>query len=443
MLLVCIFCMFFIITSLYIWKKSQIFFLAYLILFVYTIFTQIGYLLYPRDVNIVSHYQYYGYDAFFEYWLYIFLSFIFIFILFVILYDKKYKPTLRIEVSTLQKKDSRNLLYIVIILLYELVLIYFLIKNYSSASYYGQAILKHNTVWFYLFNINGIVLLSIIYKTIIEFDKTRKICYIIIFLFSISVFLITALKFGQRIEVLTWLLSLIVFLWYFFKNKIGGKARIFKKYVFIIGFIGIMFSQVVRSARGKHIKTLAAYLTVMVRPKTYLSLFQLKTLIFQDYLVPSLTLLTSMKYDIIFPGKVLESNLTCLVPFINHHSLGSILSRIIDPQGWGGYGYYILTEGYNFMGFAGFIYGAIVFTIGFRILESFFTNTNDKLFNAYMYAIIAFLSIYVIRGQSMMFLKGLYFYFLPAVILFKLISRKRVYLVKRRNKIRVTYSDHK
>ena len=121
--------------------------------------------------------------------------------------------------------------------------------------------------------------------------------------------------------------------------------------------------------------------------------------------------------------------------FFKHESLGEILSRVIDPESNAGYGYYILTEGYNFTGFFGFMYSALIFVLGIRFWESFFTNTKDEIFNAYMYGIMGFLVIYVVRGgQTILFLKGFYLYFLPAIILFILMSNKKVYLTGAQNK---------
>jgi len=137
-----------------------------------------------------------------------------------------------------------------------------------------------------------------------------------------------------------------------------------------------------------------------------------------------------MYKGIIFPFTVLESNLEVLIPLISHQSLGSILSRIIDPFGWAGYGYYILTEGYNFMGFMGFMYSSFIFVFGFRILELFFCNSKDELFNAYLYGILGFISLNVVRGQSAMLIKSIYFYILPSIILFILSTEKKVFLSK-------------
>ena len=439
--------LFFVLTSFYIWKKSQIFFLVYFVLFAYTVPTQLGYILYPEKLSeklsIVSYYQYYVEKAFILYWIYVFLSFITIFLIFVLLYDKKYRTTFKLQTKSLLKKD-RNILYIILICFYEFVLIFFLAKNYESLSYFNQAILKENKMWFYLFSFNGVVLLSIFCKLHMEHKRFTKRFYSVVFFVSLSIFLMTAIKFGQRGEVVLTLLGFVTLLWYLFRDRIRLR-RLKLKYILIIlgiGFIGIAFSQGVRMTRGHDVST-ATVFAVSKSLKTYLSLFSLKKLIFQDWVFPSLTLMTSIQHNIVFPGKVIESNLTCLVPFISHTSLGEILSRIIEPEGVVGYGYYILTEGYNLMGFAGFLYSAFIFVFSLRLFESFFASTNDKLFNSYMFGIMGFLAITIVRsGQSMIFLKALYLYFAPAVILFMLMSKKKIYVARLKRTKRTNTEQH-
>jgi len=419
--------LFFILTSFYIWRKSQIFFLAYSILFAYTIFTQLGYLFYPEMLDAVSFHQYYGEDAFIHYWIYIFLSFISIFLIFIIFYHKKYKTIFRIKANSSIKKSGESW-YILIISSIQIILAVFLIKNYENLSYVNQAILKNNKLWFYLFFLIGIVLLSLICKIYME-HRRKKIFYSALFFSSFSIFSLTAIRAGQRIEIAMMFLGFLTLLWYLFRDRIKIK-HLKLKYVFIIFiicFIGVSLFQGIRIIRG-HSESPGAFFAALKNPKTYLSIFLPKNLIFQDWLVPSLTLMTSMERNIVFPGRVIESNLKVLVPFIRHDSLGGILSRIIDPEGITGYGYYILTEGYNFTGFAGFIYSAFIFVLGFRILESFFAGTDDKLFNSYMFGIMGFLAIEVVRGgQTIVFLRGIYLYFLPAIILFILMSNRKVY----------------
>lgn len=429
LLLPFILALFFISSSLYIWKKSHIFFLFYLVLFVYTFFTQVAYLFYPDKLDVISHYQYYGEEPFIYYWSYIFLAFILIFLLFIVFYNKKYKTIFNLQVKTSLKKPD-NLIYSFLILFYIGINTFFLAKNYENLSYVRQGILKNNTIWFYLFSLGGIFLLSLFYKIYIETKRRRKLFYSILFLFTLSVFSLTAIRAGQRIQIAMGLLGLIASLYYLFKDKIKFK-HLKLKYIFVtffIFFVAVSFFQGIRIIRG-HDETFSNFFITLKRPQIYLSVFQPENLVFQDWLFPSLTLITSMERNIIFPVKVIESNLKCLIPFISHRSLGSTLSRVIDPEGIQGYGYYIFTEGYNLMGFVGFIYSAFIFVLGIRILESFFARTNDKVFNSYMYGIMGVMIIGVVRGgQTMIFLKSLYLYFLPAIILFVLLSGKKICL---------------
>jgi len=429
MILLLLFLLFFISSSLFIWKKSQIFFMFYLVLFAYTFFTQVAYLFYPDRLSIISNYQYYGEESFIYYWGYIFLGFILIFLLFIVFYNKKNKAIFSLQVKTSLKKPN-NLIYSFLILFYIGINIYFLVKNYKNLSYIGQGILKNNTIWFYLFSLGGIVLLSLFYKIYIETKRRRKLFYFILFMITLSIFSLTAIRAGQRLQIAMGLLGLIASLCYLFKNKI--KYKYLKlKYIFItflIFFIAVSFFQGIRETR-RHNETLSDFFNTLKSPNVYLDVFLQESLVFQDWVAPSLTLITSMEWNIVFPVKVIESNLKCLIPFIDHQSMASILSRIIDPKGIRGYGYYLFTEGYNLMGFVGFIYSAFIFVLGILILESFFARTNDKVFNSYMYGIMGFMIIGVVRGgQTIVLLKSLYLYFMPAIILFVMMSKKRVYL---------------
>jgi len=432
LLLPCILGLFFILTSFYIWKKSQIFFLVYLLLFAYTFFTQFGYLCYPKQLN--SSHLYYGEGIFITYWVYVFLSFISIFLIFVLFYHKKYKTLLKIQLSSLSRKSS-DFLYTGLILLYNSALLFFLVKNYKDLNYSNQAILKNNKIWLYLFSLAGIVLLSLFYKIYIERTKKKRTFYSFLFLILLLIFFVTTIKSGQRIQVATTVLGFTAFLWYLFKDKIRCLKLKHVFVVLILCFILILFFQGVRMSRGLkgHREGLGAFFNAFKKPRIYVDIFFPKELIFQDWLSPSLTLAASIEYNIVFPGKVIESNFKSLFPFIKHTSLGRELAKIIDPslrETYEGYGYYILTEGYNIMGFFGFIYSAFIFVFGLRLLESFFTNTGNKTFNSYMYGIIAFSAIMIVRGgQTMVFLKMLYLYFFPAIILFLLMNNKKIYLV--------------
>jgi len=295
MFLISISSLFFVCSWIYIYRKSFIFAFAYLLLFAYTIFTQFGYLLYPEKLSSVSHGQYYGETIFGIYWLYVFLSFIFIFLIFTILYRKSYKLPIRIRVSSSSKSTNIcTLLYILVILLYEAVLCFFLTKNYMDLSYYNQYILKSNKFWFYLFSLNGIILLSLFCKLRIVRNKLAKIFYLITFFISLSIFLVTSIRSGQRIEGAEAILAFAAFLWSFSiidKSKTKGRKL---KYIFatiLICFIVVGFFQGIRVTRGHH-ETIGNFFTVLKSGSTYLSLLS-----FEKNSFPGLSESFSNTYD--------------------------------------------------------------------------------------------------------------------------------------------------
>ncbi len=425
--LVILFCIYYIFTSILIYRKSRFFIIPYTLLFLYTVFTQIGYLAYPDKLSLYSFGQYYGEEIFLFYWLYVFLSFVFIFLIFLLIYNKEDNLLgLRIEVSR-NSNYKFKFFYILFIVFYQLILLFFLLKNYHILSYYNQGVLKNNKLWFYLFSFDSLIIFSLFVKIISASNKVEKVYYIALIGISLFIFLITSIRSGQRIEFVMMMMSIFTFLLMYKKNSIKSTRN--KIYLIVLLVIIILFSQSIRSLRGTEINLLD-FITSYFDYKALFSFLKFENLVFQDWLVPSLTLITSMYKGIIFPFTVLESNLEVLIPLISHQSLGSILSRIIDPFGWAGYGYYILTEGYNFMGFMGFMYSSFIFVFGFRILELFFCNSKDELFNAYLYGILGFISLNVVRGQSAMLIKSIYFYILPSIILFILSTEKKVFLSK-------------
>jgi hypothetical protein len=260
-----------------------------------------------------------------------------------------------------------------------------------------------------------------------------KIVYTIILLITLSTFLITSIKAGQRIEMLGTLTGIAIFFLFYQKEMQKQQSKKRKRHLIFISITIIViigFFQAVRSNR-EEISNINDVPLALTKTETYTRILDPQDVIFQDWFAPSLSLATSIEKNIIIPKTVIESNIRVLIPFIDHKTLGESISRIIAPKSNQGFGYYILTEGYNLMGFLGFIYSAIVFTFGIFLLEKFFSNTENIIFNSYMAGIIGVASLDIIRGgQIIIFFKILYLYFLPAIILFWLLSNKKIYISK-------------
>lgn len=421
--LVILISIFFAFTVFYIARKSLIFSLGYFLLFLYTFFTQIGYLLYPSDVAIVSAGQYYGSEIFLSYWLFVAGSLLAIFIVFGLL--DRYTFPVRIGVKFISGCISSTSLSIVV-WVYTGLMLWYLVKNYDWLSYYSQAILKGNKIWFWLFSAYGIIVLTCVFSIYLIRPWSKKLICLLGLTASTVVFGVTSVKSGQRIEAFTTVLGLLGFILSIRSEKRSTRWRKWVPIIFLLGIFGI-FSQAVRTARGFE-DVFSAFVTTLTETSRYLVDF--KELVFQDWLMPSLSLMTSIHNGIIFPDVVIRSNLICLIPFIQHNTLGGIFSRLVDPYGTAGYGYYILTEGYNVAGFGGIIYNGLVFGGGLWVLENLFARSQNRFINAYMSGMICFLLLNVVRGQSMFLIKGLFMYVLPALLLLRAFGIK-ISIIKR------------
>ncbi|MFA6375896.1 MAG: hypothetical protein WCX69_00645 [Candidatus Paceibacterota bacterium] len=384
-----------------------------------------GYLFYPDLLDVLSFGQYYGEKSFIVYWWYIFLSFLSIFLIFAVVWRKNYQSLVKVEID--DKKRFGGVWYIMFVIFYEIILLAFLIANYRELGYSTQGVMKNSTIWFYMFALNGILMLTLYIKITVLNRGSAKLVYLFLFAVSVLIFMATAIRSGQRIEIGSTLLSFLVFFWYRFSKQILAQKKIILYVMAIILLAGIVF-QGIRNSRGGN-EGPGPFFAVLRNPDTYSQLFRPEIVIFQDWFVPSLTLVTSIEKDIKIPITALWSDLSLFIPFISHISLGEIISRIIDPDGITGYGYYVLTEGYNLVGFFGFMISAVIFVLGFRLLELFFASTKDNLFNAFMCAIIAYSIIDIIRGQNIFYLKTLYLYFLPSLLFYYLMSGKRISLM--------------
>lgn len=428
LVLIILFIAFFIFSAYFMVKYLDFIAIPYSLLFLYTVFSQIGYIFYPEKLDLYSDGQYYGMDTFYSYWSYIFISFVLIFLLWLLTKSFSFKNHIKVCNYNSNIKINKRL-YFIMILSWQLILSVLLILNYDILSYYNQQILKNNKLWFYMFSFDGIIIYSLYIKFLVAKSLTEKILSIILLLFSVIIFFITSLRSGQRIELV---MTLIAFISFFYKHY-GEKSISRRKNLFTFSLtilVTVMISQAIRSLRGSFIDVKIFLDHIKSNPIGFLNFFLFENLVFQDWLTPPLTLITSMYYKLIFPIDVVKSNILIMIPLISRKSLGEILARIINPYSWRGYGYTILTEGYNFMGFIGFFYSAVVFVLGFKFLELLFCKSNDKIFNSFMYGIIGFIILSVVRGQSASFVKSIYFYFLPAIILFILATGEKVLFVR-------------
>lgn len=382
------------------------------IYFLYTFFSIFGYLIYKERVNVMVYNQYYGVgESFYKYYFYICF---FILVLTIVLNLSRKIKIFRVQlrVFTSKSKISYYLSFGLNILIL-LILTKNIMQNYNQASYYSQQILKTNKLWFFLFNFS-IYLITI---NLIAFKELKQKKLIILNLFYIIIFLITAIKFGQRIQILNLIIGLITII---ISNRRNIYTIIFNKIFICLVLLFVFLSQFIRGTRGK-----ASNIEFSFNTDLFTSLFSEK-LVFQDYLIPSFSLLTSIEKKIWMPLDVLKSNFINLSIVFDYPSLGSIMSRIIDPEGVKGYGYFILTEAYNF----GYGYGIVLYILYIALLFKFYIevllNFSDNHLNILMRAVVSMYMLNIIRSQSLFFLKGIIMFYIPSVIIFNMLTQRRV-----------------
>ena len=424
-----LFSLFFIITFIYLAKKNYIYAFYYFFLFFYTIGTQIAYLYYPTKLALINGKQYFGLSAYFPYLFFVFLSFILIFLFFFFFIKIESKRDF-FRIDSYRKKIG--FLFPLIIILHNLIMIYFLSSSYSVLSYHtATSVLKANKIFFYGFFFYQITLLAL-YVKITKFSKNlrERLFYSILSIISFLVFIIITIKAGQKIEIASFFLGFLSYNLISYKEKLLKNKRIILALISLFILIGLFFV-VIDNLRYSELDVKEFFKIALGSPDEFVKvLFNPENILFFDYTGPSLLLLTSIHEHIVIPLEVLKSNFYNTLIFQGYPILGYTLSRIIDPYGKINYGYYFLSEGYNFAGWLGILYNGIIFTFGLFIWNKF-RKSNNLIFNNFMTAIIAMHVFDIIRAQSSFFVKGIYISFIPAIIIYLIISNSKIKIGKK------------
>jgi hypothetical protein len=193
--------------------------------------------------------------------------------------------------------------------------------------------------------------------------------------------------------------------------------------VALAGIIAFVFMNAIRSERGNQTDFRSLVQLLFAEPGKYASL-TFEDIVFQDYCVPSLTLMTSMYYDRIDPIGTVKSLIANSLVLLNVPSLGTRVSRFIDPYGARGYGYYAFTEGFEVMGWAGFVYNSLIMNLGLQLWRPLL-RTGNKSFTRYMTGIMVMSVFGLARGTSSAYVKAFYMWFVPCIVLFCLMSGTR------------------
>jgi len=416
-LLILIFVLFFIVTFWLILRThDDLFAIFYAFLFVYTVFTQIGYVFYP-DLA-AEGLVYFGVTPFYSYWLFVFLSFAAILAVFFMLNSVR-KKRLLAQPSVVYFIRLPRWIFFLATGLYVFVLAVIFTQNYQQIQYANI-----ENIWIgFMINWQPVVVLLLYMKMRRWSQGNAKLVATVLWLLALSLFVVISVRAGQRLGGVSLIVGTAVFeLSPFMHTLRKNRMRILKIIVIAGGFL--FFASRVVALRNEY----AGAVPISALSKLFMferndTSFDPRNLIRNDYFAPSSLIFSSMRYQWVHPLEVLRSNLYNSIVFTKYPYLSNILSEVTNPSYTfsrsESYGYYLLTEGFNFAGWWGIIYNAIMVNVGFGLWR-LFASSRNKPFDLGMTSVLSVLVITIVRGQSVYFVRSIYLTIVPAVFLVSL-----------------------
>jgi hypothetical protein len=423
--LIIIFVLFFAITFWRVLKAGDelfIFFYAYL--FIYTIFTQLGYAFFPDPAIKIR--VYFGPELFYSYWLFIFLSFAAIVGLRFLWPALTGRKRVTDQPQEVRPSGSR------VPFLLAIGGYIFTLMNVFYWNFEGIRYASTDSAWVgYLVNLQPVILL-IIYMDLrrSKMINYQKLLTVMVGLVGLVMFLVISIRAGQRLAGLALLTGMAAFEFSTLKAIVArhrkSLRKVFSLRVISLALIAVSFLALagrIVSLREKYGGAVPLEaLTDVWADKGTGSGLDLEQLMYQDYFAPSSLLFVSMATGWVDPAEVFRSNAYNAVPFTGYPYLQNILSEVANPVGFSrteSYGYYILNEGYNSAGWLGILYNALMVNLGLGLWR-FFAKSRDPRVTERMIAVLCLLVVSLVRGPSVFFVRYIYLTLLPALALVRL-----------------------
>ena len=398
-------------------RNNDIHALAFFILYVYTIFAQIGYAYFPELSILLG--AYYGKELFYEYWLFMFLSFLFTYYFYLLLWrGDKIKNIYSVRPL---RSNTRYYLFILIsFVLYVILNVYF-IRNRNLFGWGGGNPMGSN--WFVIgFRIHTIC-------TFIAYILCRKQCKLnrmLLFVIYVIFFLQVTFAAGVRSDIL----YLFIAIAFFELSPIHESFKKNKKKIFRIGLLGVLVIWVLFILLHLRTSTSDIGFSSIVNYESSEDSQDKATsakILMQDYYSPSHTLFIAMHYGFIDPVETFKSNVANSLVKINYPYLGQKLVYLAtgeDVRG-AGWSYHFFVEGYNALGWGGIIYNAIMWNLGMMLWFSLL-GTNDIFFKRTMLSLLVFLVTNTMRSQTCAFVQYYWMFLIPALVLLTLATNSKL-----------------
>jgi hypothetical protein len=413
LLLVVSVALFLVVGMLVLRTRDDLFAVFFALLFVYTIFTQVGYLLAPEVAARLG--AYYGQARFIDYWLFVNGSLLAVVsgYLLLNLTSPSERPVRALILFPAVEGTALRLG--VLGVGYIGLLGGLFVANYEGVGYASI----DNPVLALLVFCQPLVLI-VLYGTARRYGPTAatRRTALALGLLGLVLFLAISVRAGQRMN----LIALFVGVAAFELHPLTEAVRRRPLRLIGLGLAGVL----VLGLAGRIVAVRGAFEDIPIT-----ALFDvagtaaasgdssiLEGLVLQDYFAPSLQLFASLEYQVVIPDEVLRSTIFNALPGFGYPTLSETVGRLIDPRVSRneGLAYYVLTEGFNAAGWFGILYNAIVINFGLALWR-LFSRTSDARINHLMLAVTIGMLVTVVRGPSYLFVRLAYLQLLPALFL--------------------------
>ena len=390
-----------------------------------------GYYLYPEMSQVVWR-MYFGVEPLNFAIIFSGLSMVSTYICFRYIYTR----IVRSEIS-LGFKNRSTSLFLLLTLIYFCTFLIFYFFFYDKLSYHNasdeyflhhEGYLYKSFSLYYKFTTFFLLILYAVFRNGVLKNKLKQLFLSIVFISILSVYLVISIEIGSRTDPLALVIGMIGFEAY--KNAI--KNSVAKIYIQTTGLINFPKLKLKSWAALIIFLIIAFYFLQFIRalraePPSTLDLLNdtpvfATTLLLNDFIPPFHVLIGAIAFNYVDFYSAFLSNIANSLMFLKVDYLQTF---IVDQWDFGGAtrtaspAMYAFTEGYVALGWAGFLYNGIVWSIGVGLWRKL-SRTYDHNFNAIAMGITLTHAVTSVRSQSSYFIKDLYLFFIPALFLYSI-----------------------
>ena len=398
--------LFFLVTWIHLCMQDFFFGGVYLWIFIYTIFTQVGYH-YRPDLS-ASLGLYFGAEVFPEYVAFVTFSFfaLYLGLLFAIRFFRK-KPVFFVQPIVIP--GGRFPLYCVLSAHLGLLTFLFWFNfgslDYSYAS--DEVFLSGVGAQFYLFIVlfkllavsNGV--LYAVLRDRFQRERSHPAVMAVFLALGVALLGFISVRIGSRTDPLAFFLVVIMV-----ELQIGLRRGTLLRTLLVILALGL---------------TGGATLTYILRVRDGRDRtgdWQ-SAILANDYFIPSHMLIAAIAFDYHDPVKVLKSNAGNALMKMNQPYIQAVVTDQFNAGSAtrsSSFAFFVFTEGYLFGGrYWGVLYNGVVIALGLACWRAF-AASNNYFFNMAVTAMLSSQFANVARSQTSYFLKDIYLLIIPGLV---------------------------